>query len=64
MSSPSKSVKLIFGGFVFGNISSKTDQDFLDVLTQYNVVDIDTARIYVRIPSSQPKIRGAQQIIC
>ncbi|MCJ1429377.1 hypothetical protein MMC29_007291 [Sticta canariensis] len=46
MSTPSKSVKIIFGAFVFGRYSSETDQEFLHVLTQHNVVDLDTARIY------------------
>lgn len=48
MSSQTKPLKILFGAAAFGADPAEKNQEFLDVLTQYNVVDLDTANIYVR----------------
>lgn len=49
MSVPSK-IKIIFGTAMFGRNSVDTNQDYLNLLARYKVVDLDTASLYVGIP--------------
>ncbi len=60
----SKNVKIIFGAATLGNIdkytssnpeskTKDTEQEVLDILTKYNVKDLDTAYIYVK-PTPSP----------
>lgn len=57
MSTQSKPLKIIFGTATFGFSPA---QEYLDVLTRYNVVDLDTARTYVRAPQSHAKLQGGK----
>lgn len=43
----SKNIKIIFGAAPFGGWTAEQNQGYLDILTRHNVVDIDTAYIYV-----------------
>jgi hypothetical protein len=44
-------VKLIFGAAFIASLSDETRQEFLDVLENNSVKEIDTARLYVRFKS-------------
>ncbi|MCJ1467397.1 hypothetical protein MMC07_006021 [Pseudocyphellaria aurata] len=46
MSTPSEQIKIIFGAYGFASSSPEEANQFVDVLTRYNVKDLDTARIY------------------
>lgn len=48
MSTQSKHIKILFGAFSFASYPAEKSNEFLDALTRYNVIDLDTARIYVR----------------
>lgn len=43
-------IKIIFGTASFGRNSADINQEYLDLLARYNVVDLDTAFLYVGIP--------------
>lgn len=40
-------VKLIFGTFFFGDMDENEVLHFLNVLNEYHIKELDTARIYV-----------------
>lgn len=43
-------IKIIFGAAGFGRNSADTNQEYLDLLAEHNVVDLDTASVYVGSP--------------
>lgn len=40
-------IKIIFGGASFGSNPVDVNQEFLNLLARYKVVDLDTAALYV-----------------
>ena len=46
-------VKVVFGTYWFGTLSTETRHEFLDLLKAHNVKDLDTAYQYVRSGSFQ-----------
>lgn len=43
-------IKVIFGAAAFGRNSVDKNQEFLNLLARYKVVDLDTAFLYVSSP--------------
>lgn len=43
-------IKIIFGAAGFGGNPADLNKEYLDLLARYNVVDLDTASLYVGSP--------------